>query len=118
MVVSGTVACTSSVPDFACSGMRGFECQEMSQKTLARLTHEFSAARRRVFARQLEHIMRSTNHKYVQEHLPERQPPSQQVTLDDIGGANAEIDRSLKSRSKVMDSEANVQESTATEKSS
>lgn len=42
----------------------------------------------------------------------------QAVTLDDIGGANAEIDRSLKSRSKVMDSEANVQESTATEKSS
>eukprot|EP00439_Symbiodinium_sp_Y106_P072976 s725_g13.t1 len=42
----------------------------------------------------------------------------QAVTLDDIGGANAEIDRSLKSRSKVMDSEANVQESSATEKSS
>ena len=42
------------------------------------------------------------------------------VTLDDIGGANAEIDRSLKSRtrSKVIDSDANVQESAATEKSS
>ena len=50
--------------------------------------------------------------------MPERQPQSKQVTLDDIGGANAEIDRSLKSRSKVMDSEANVQESSATEKSS
>ena len=41
-----------------------------------------------------------------------------QVTLDDIGGANAEIDRSLKSRSKLMDSDANVQESAAAERSS